>query len=410
MKNNINKKEIRNSCLLCGNCYVVCPKHAISFDNKNEKVIVNKNLCINCGLCVKNCPTVNSNKSQDLLFGNILAVYAGYSNDETIRYKSASGGVLTQILKYLIENNIVDKVLITDFESDVLQANSYFSNDIIQIINACGSKYQIVNVNKSLTTVFAKNLRYAYVGLPCHHKGLEKLMENNRFLRERIIYKFSICCSHNCNIKILDYVAHYFKIKEADIKYIKYRGDGWPEYLCVTTQNDVKLKFPIKIWNSLFSSFFYTPKQCLNCDDFCGETSDISFADAWIEEYLSSKSSGFNLVFSHNLNGEELLRRVFNANEIMLISRSINDIINSQVVGLFYKKYLNRSFNISSIILRKIIKINSHISKLFLFKYLNNQILWYYFHIINFFFMKRNILNYKRKLQNENTNSKSTYL
>lgn len=404
MQNNITKKRIKKSCTLCGTCYAICPKNAISFNNEKEEVVVNENLCINCGLCIRNCPTQNKVTKKETLLGDIYGVYVGYSNDKEIRFKSASGGILTQTLKYLIENNIVDKVLITDFEKDIFQADAYFTDNIDKIINASGSKYQIVNINKELKDLLKNNHRIAYVGLPCHHKGLEQFIKTNPQIKSKIMYKFAICCSHNCNIQILDYITYQLNIKKEDITSIKYRGNGWPEYLTITTKNENKIKFPVKDWNALFLSFFYTPKQCLNCTDFCGETSDISFADAWLEEYTSQNSDGYNLIFSHNEKSEELLQNMATNKQLTLIKHSTKDIIKSQIIGLFYKKHLKYTQEKTLHILKTIIKFNSTISKYSLFKFVKPIVLRYYFHIINIIFIKKQIKKYKDKLLHEHSN------
>ena len=396
MRNNIYKKEIRKKCILCGNCSAVCPQNAISYDNVNERVTIDKKLCINCGICIKNCPATDDKRINNTLFGDIYRIYAGYSNDETIRFKAASGGILTQTLKYLIENKFVDKVLITDFKSDFLQSESYFTNNIDEVINACGSKYQIVNVNKTLKTVLKDDLKYAFVGLPCHHIGLEKFIKTNPKIKNRIVYKFAICCSHNCNINILDYVTHYLKIKREDIKSIKYRGDGWPEYLTVTTKNNEKLKFPQNIWNNLFLAFFYTPKQCFNCTDFCGENADISFADAWLEEYTSKDSSGYNLVFSHNKNGEDLLQKMYKEHTINLIEHSERELVNAQIIGLIYKKYIYKSKQPINLILKILIRFNSFISTQSFFKFVKPTFLRYYFYVLNLIFIRTQLKKFKK--------------
>ena len=404
MQNNVNTSNIHNNCILCGNCSAICPKGAISFDNIIERVVIDKNLCIKCGLCLKNCPAVLKDRKENTLLGHLENIYAGFSNNEEIRYKSASGGLLTQTLKYLTENKMVDKVLITDFCSDSLQAESFFTDDIQKIINACGSKYQIVNVNKALKAVLKDNLKYAYVGLPCHHVGLEKFIKENPKINDRILYKFAICCSHNSNIKIIDYVCQFLKIKKEDIKSIKYRGDGWPEYLTITTINDEKLKFPKNYWNDLFLSFFYTPKQCFKCTDFCGENSDISFADAWLEEYTSIQSDGYNLVFSHTQKGEKLLQEMFQSNEITLNKHSSADVIKSQIIGLFYKKHIYKSLKPGDLLLKTIIKLNSKISKYGFFKFVNPLFLKYYFYILNKLFINKNLCKYREKILHENSN------
>lgn len=49
--------QITPSCRGClaHRCLEACPKKAISIDNKTRQAVINKELCINCGLCIKAC-------------------------------------------------------------------------------------------------------------------------------------------------------------------------------------------------------------------------------------------------------------------------------------------------------------------------------------------------------------------
>ena len=43
-------------CIGCGNCQLVCP-HRIFQMRDGRAVIVDRNACMECGACAKNCPT-----------------------------------------------------------------------------------------------------------------------------------------------------------------------------------------------------------------------------------------------------------------------------------------------------------------------------------------------------------------
>ncbi|MBU1571190.1 MAG: 4Fe-4S binding protein [Proteobacteria bacterium] len=44
------------SCIGCGMCEIVCPHGVFMVENKKAD-IVDKNGCMECGACAKNCPT-----------------------------------------------------------------------------------------------------------------------------------------------------------------------------------------------------------------------------------------------------------------------------------------------------------------------------------------------------------------
>lgn len=413
MKHNISKFS-KQHCTSCGNCSAICPVEAISFYLSNNQKILKPKLdnkkCIECGLCIKNCPALNQNllyKQHNTLLGNIMGVYTGYSKNNTIRFKSASGGLLTSTLKYLIQKKLVDKVLVTDFIKDSpFAAHSFFTDNIEKIIKANGSKYQIINVNSALKTVLKEKGTYAFVGLPCHFNALNLFMENNPTIKQRIKYKFGICCSHNMSNEVIEYMTTYLKLNKNNISKFKYRGDGWPKYTKFTLKNNDEIEFPARLWNYLFLSFFYTPKQCFSCNDFCVETSDISFADAWLEKYTSKKNNGYSLIFSHTKNGEELINNMINSKEIITYPHEFKDIVLSQSIGLFYKKHIFTSKRIKNIIYKNILKINSKFSQLKIFKYIPFNLIKYYFYFLDIIFFKEEFKKFKKELlENANFNS-----
>ena len=117
-------------CCSCGVCSAACPKGAISFVYGTERnwPKVAESLCINCGLCVKTCPGkgVNLLEKSSSLFaesasynkfaGYALHSYVGYSNDYEIRYHSASGGVVTEFLRYLLRINAIDGAVVIRYK------------------------------------------------------------------------------------------------------------------------------------------------------------------------------------------------------------------------------------------------------------------------------------------------------
>ncbi|MEM1510426.1 MAG: 4Fe-4S binding protein, partial [Thermofilaceae archaeon] len=109
-------------CSGCGICVVVCPREALklSFSAQGHlRPALNKSLCVDCGLCVRVCPFVDVPGEGEVvvsgfttgLIGKYVKVGLAWSTDERVRFKSASGGAATSILKYLLEERIVDAVL-----------------------------------------------------------------------------------------------------------------------------------------------------------------------------------------------------------------------------------------------------------------------------------------------------------
>lgn len=55
LKNVVTLKLIEDNCIGCQMCLNVCP-HAVFIMNNGKAEIVNKDWCMECGACAKNCP------------------------------------------------------------------------------------------------------------------------------------------------------------------------------------------------------------------------------------------------------------------------------------------------------------------------------------------------------------------
>jgi len=47
----------RETCIFCGLCARNCPAYAIKIDREKRELTIDPYRCISCGLCEENCPT-----------------------------------------------------------------------------------------------------------------------------------------------------------------------------------------------------------------------------------------------------------------------------------------------------------------------------------------------------------------
>lgn len=91
-------------CCGCTACASVCMHHAITLKSDNEGFlypIINKDSCIECGLCEKVCPILQRKKQE--LNPNQLHYKALRIKDTELLNQSSSGGAFIAVASYIIK-------------------------------------------------------------------------------------------------------------------------------------------------------------------------------------------------------------------------------------------------------------------------------------------------------------------
>ena len=353
MKVNITKIVMDNLCNGCGTCMALCPREAISI-NRNTKEgiyipVVDDTECNSCGLCLTVCSGkgVDYIKLRNLsyessLIGNYINCYMGFSTNENIRYNAASGGLITGLLKYTLEEGLIDGAITTRFKTgQFLEPEPFIARTIEEILDSRGSKYCPVSVNTCLKDIMndGNNAeRYAVVGTPCHINGLSKADIVKKELVNKIPYRFGLFCHHGVSFRGTEFLLNKFGISKQKIRHFQYRGNGWPGGINIELDNGRIFKSLLpEYWGSIFSLYYFTPKACMLCGDALCELADLSFGDAWLPE-LNSDNLGSSIIISRTRKGEELLLRAYKAGAIYLIPLSLEKVIEAQHSVIYFKK------------------------------------------------------------------------
>jgi len=374
MRNGKTVKSVvkNNLCTGCGTCVALCPNEAIKLTINEKKGIyvpeLNEEKCNNCGICYEICPghevdfkqlnlEIFGKEPEDILIGNYLNCYIGHSTDYDIRYNSASGGLVTQLLIFALEEGIIDGALVTRMKKDnPLEPEPFIARNREEIIEALKSKYCPVPANIALKEILEseERERFAVVGLPCHIHGIRKAEQINKKLREKIVLHIGIFCSHVPNFLGTELLLERMNIKREEVIKLDYRGEGWPGSMKICLKDRELLILLPDYWRFVGMDFF-TPNRCLMCSDGVCELADISFGDAWLPE-LSDDRIGKSIIISRNEIGEQLLQAMKFKNKVEINKIGAKQVIQSQQNTLYFKK---KNLNSRIKLLRGHIKYNN---------------------------------------------------
>lgn len=399
MNKNITFVLNHGLCTGCGICEGACPNNAISTKVKNGRFIpyINLELCLNkkgCHRCYDVCPGIGCNlvelskqlqsetSYEDQYIGKYEKCFVGYSNNKELRYHAASGGLVTQMLIWLLETGRIDGAVVTAFDNtQPLMVKTYIATNRNELIQAKGSKYAPVSLNKVAKMIKeAKGKRYVITGLPCHIQGFRKQSLKDKVLREKIIAYFGLYCSCGRTFNLTDFVLKERHIKRDDLTYFAYRDEGClgsmvAKYIEKTNQKiSLGISLEEKTYKERYQSYyhplrsFFIPKRCLFCIDHYARLADISFGDIHIKPYSEDKI-GINSVIVRTPQMLNWLLEAQKDNAIYLDDLDVDILNKSQIMAK--RKYMRMGayLKIARILGNKIPKYDIHLPVNNLFKY-----------------------------------------
>lgn len=337
----------RRECCGCAACVQRCPKQCITMQTDKEGFLypkVDKEKCIDCGLCEKVCPIINHGEKR-----TPLAVYAAKNTNEEVRLKSSSGGVFTLLAEPVINGGGVVFGARFNEEWDVVHS---YTETIEGLAAFRGSKYLQSNIGdsyKKAEMLLKSGRKVLFSGTPCQIAGLRC------YLRKEYENLLTVeCVCHG--VPSPKVWREYLKEVKANsratsIQDVCFRdkSTGWKgysvSYKCKGKQ-DVYKRYSAQYYDNPFmraflGDFILRP-SCYSCVAKAGSSgADIALADFWgIEKILPHFDDdwGCNLLIDYS-------GRVSYENGCELLAASYEDAVkyNPAVVCSVYKP-LNRDF------------------------------------------------------------------
>lgn len=327
-------------CTRCGACASICPAGVIAV--QGDSVFLSGD-CIGCGLCYRFCPGRELDfdalsrahlgaPAEDALLGFYRFLGVGQATDEETRRRAASGGVVTGLLTYLLQEGEINGALaVTMSEERPWECKASLLTTPEEVKGAAQSKYSLVGLDALLRMARQEEGRFAVVGLPCHVHGLRRLQRLGSF-REKFPLAIGLFCGFNLLPAATEHLISKLGFAKEEVVHLQYRGGDWPGGFLARTRAGEQ-GFISKDSYS-YVNLMYVPRRCLACPDLTNELADISVGDMWLEEY----AGGWSTVIARSPNGLSVLQKATVAGALRLEEISREDILRSHAHLFAYKK------------------------------------------------------------------------
>lgn len=275
--------EDKSKCCGCTACASICPKEAIKMVPDSMGFLypsVNKELCVDCGLCDNICQ-FHDHYDKSLNLSSPLAYAVRHQNMSEVM-KSRSGAAFVALSDYVLAQGgiiygagfaegfvVKHKRAVTQEQRDEFRGSKYVQSDLTDIF------HQVKEDLKNGCLVL-------FSGTPCQTSGLNAYI--GKKLRSKLILVDIVCHGVPSPKFWKDFLISLEKNNKASVIHVNFRDKtafGWKKHI-----ESYKFKNNKVIYSDLFTKVFYDHinlrKSCCVCH-FTNLTrpSDITLADYW---------------------------------------------------------------------------------------------------------------------------------
>jgi coenzyme F420 hydrogenase subunit beta len=289
-------------------------------------VLGDSEACAGCQECLSVCPAIETKipRSAQTLpeagraAGPILELWEAHAADPGVRHAGASGGALTALAAFCLEQEAMHGVLhIGQDPDDPLRNRTVLSRSRAELLAHTGSRYAPASACDSLQKIEEAPAPCVFIGQPSEVAAVQKARKIRPALDRNLGLTLSFFCAGSPSSQGTVDLLRSKGIDPSGVETIRYRGRGWPGAFAVwLKQNpDPVLEMTYaESWHFLQS---YRPWAVHLWPDGTGEHADIACGDPWYRK-MDSGDPGSSLIIVRTERGRQILRAAQEAGYLRL--------------------------------------------------------------------------------------------
>lgn len=315
-------------CTGCGACIHSCPNNCLQMTTDQEgfrKPYVAKGKCVGCGLCTRACPVLSP---PHLSSSQPLAAYAAYTQNDSIRQSSSSGGIFSELAMQVLSNGGAVFGAAYDEQFRVVHQCVESMEALAPLRGAKYAQSELGDIFPNIKSRLEQGQQVLFSGTPCQVAGLKGFLQKE--------YPNLLC---------VDFVCHGVPSPQAWNAYVSYRArqdnggelpqainlrskdTGWSRYhysnLFTYQTRQTALLSTESIYMRLFTGDCINRRSCESCR-FKGDSrcSDLTLGDFWGIWDIAPEMDddrGTSLLLIHSQAGAALFRQL----EAGLVARPV---------------------------------------------------------------------------------------
>ncbi len=271
----------------------------------------------------------------DDVWGAVSEAFVAWAADPGVRFRSASGGVLTALGMHLLRSGGAHSVLhVAADQALPIRSRWVLSTAPEQVLDRAGSRYGPVAPLAGLGEVLDRGEPFAVIAKPCDLGALHRYEAVDERVGRLCVARLALVCGGQSRLTKTRALLDELGVAEQEVASLRYRGDGNPgPTRVVTTAGAVHDVTYLDMWAD--EAGWDVETRCKLCPDALGEAADVAVADAWPGGAPIGEDEGYNAVVVRTGTGRALIVEAIAAGELIrgeaLGPRQLDDLQPHQV-------------------------------------------------------------------------------
>lgn len=254
----------------------------------------------------------------DPIWGQYRQMMMAWAGEPDVRYRAATGGVLTALARHLIDSGTVAFVLhVRADPTQPMRSVWTISETVDEVLEASGSRYGPVAPLGGFHEALDRGEPFAVVAKPCDLNAVHGLASVDPRVDELCTHRMAMVCGGTSRLTKSQAVLAELGVAETEVTLFRYRGNGNPGPTRVETSSGlVHERGYLDMWAD--EGGWDLETRCKFCPDALGEAADIAAADAWPGGSPTGDDEGFNATVVRTSVGEALLQAAVASGHLVL--------------------------------------------------------------------------------------------
>ncbi|MDJ0770435.1 MAG: Coenzyme F420 hydrogenase/dehydrogenase, beta subunit C-terminal domain [Ilumatobacter sp.] len=309
--------------------------------------IVGSDLCIGCGLCeavtggrvrmeltgagslrpvpldgfrseeevqlVTACPGIVASpraepgQPVDDVWGSYRSMSYAWAGDPDVRFRAATGGVLTALGTHLLADGQVAFVLHVGADPEhPVRSRWVISETPADVLANSGSRYGPTAPLAGLCAALDRQEAFAIIAKPCDLSAVHSFSRVDERVDRWCVARLALVCGGQSRLSKTLGVLDRLGVAEDEVASLRYRGNGNPGPTRIQTVGGAAHEVTyLEMWAD--EATWAVETRCKLCPDALGEAADVAAADAWPGGAPVGEDQGFNAIVVRTAAGEALV-------------------------------------------------------------------------------------------------------